>query len=473
MKPLKRSTVNPIKKYPVTVLQFGEGNFLRGFVDWIIDIINEKAGFAGAVQVVQPIEQGMAELVNKQEGLYHVFLQGLQNGEVVEEKRLITCLNHVLDPYKDYKKYLSLAENPELKFIISNTTEAGIEFNESDLNFSNIPASFPGKLTALLLNRFNFFKGAPDKGLILIPCELIDKNGDNLKNAVLKYISHWKLPVGFQNWILESNTFCNSLVDRIVPGFPRDTIKEIQEELGYEDNLVVKAEPFHLWVIEAPDSVKEAFPAEKAGLEVKFVKDLSPYRTRKVRILNGAHTALVPVAFLRGIRTVREAVEDKETGAFLRHTIFNEIIPTLDLPPTELVKFADDVIERFLNPFIRHELSAIALNSISKFKVRVLPSLLEFHKRKNQLPENLVKSFAALIVFYKGDWKGELLPINDSADIITFFKTSWENPSTVAKVTLSNTLLWDQDLTLVDGLEEKIQECIETLLKEEKMAVSG
>lgn len=471
---LKRTSEDLILKYPVKVLQFGEGNFLRGFVDWMIDIMNEKTDFYGAVQVVQPIEQGLSELINKQDGLYHVILQGLKDGKLVEEKRLIKCLKGVINPYKHYEEFLKMAENPDLEIIISNTTEAGIEFNESDKSLDTVPDSFPGKLTALLYNRFIFFAGAADKGLIIIPCELIDKNGDNLKNAVLKYIQHLNLSVDFKNWILENNIFCNSLVDRIVPGFPKENIKDIQKELNYDDNLVVKAEPFHLWVIEAPESVKLAFPVEKANLEVKFVKDLSPYRTRKVRILNGAHTSLVPVAYLKGLTTVKEAVDDTETGKFVRDTIFNEIIPTLDLPNDELQKFANDVIERFQNPFIKHEIISIALNSISKFKVRVLPSLLEYKIRKNKLPDNLVRSLAALIVFYKGEWRETAIPLNDNAEIITFFKSAWQKPTTeqLVRTILSNKLLWDQDLTLVEGLTEKTENYIEEFLKIENLEVS-
>src|SRR6187551_3274411 len=371
LKKLNRETASGDNVRPVKVLQFGEGNFLRAFADWIIDTLNEKTDFNGAVQVVQPIKNGMGKLVNDQDGLYHVVLNGIQNGKSFQQTRLISSVVDVVNPFENLPQYLQCAKNPHLKFIISNTTEAGIIFNANDTNPKSLPETFPGKLTMLLHYRYEFYNGASDKGLILLPCELIEKNGENLKNAILQYIKHWKLSDGFKTWIEQHNIFCNTLVDRIVPGFPKDTIQEIHQATGYEDNLVVMAEPFHLWVIEAPDSVKQAFPTEQAGLQVKFVSDLTPYRTRKVRILNGAHTALVPVAYLRGLRTVREAVEDKYAGDFVRKAIFGEIIPTLDLSKEELTQFANDVMERFQNPYIRHELMSIALNSISKFKVRV------------------------------------------------------------------------------------------------------
>src|SRR6478609_5500042 len=380
MKKLNRTTAELPQQRKVKVLQFGEGNFLRAFVDWVIDVMNEKTDFNGAVQIIQPIKQGMGAMVNAQDGLYHVVLNGIKNGSPSQETRLITCVEGVLNPFENLSAYLKAAENPDLKFILSNTTEAGIAFNAADTNASVLAETFPGKLTMLLYHRFTYFAGATEMGLIIMPCELIDKNGAALKSAILQYVAHWNLPDAFKHWINTSNTFCNTLVDRIVPGFPKDTIKEIQQATGYEDNLVVMAEPFHLWVIEAGDAVRNAFPADKAGLQVKFVKDMAPYRTRKVRILNGAHTALVPVAYLNGLRTVKESVEDAITGKFIHDVIFDEIIPTLDLSKDELQQFANDVIERFKNPFIRHELSSIALNSVSKYTVRVLPSVLKYYE---------------------------------------------------------------------------------------------
>jgi len=400
----------------------------------------------------------MAAMVNDQDGLYHVVLNGIQNGKTVSDTRLITCVAGAFNPYEDFSRFLRSAENPELKFIISNTTEAGITFNDKDINPEILPDSFPGKLTLLLYTRFKFFKGDATKGLALIPCELIEKNGETLKQTILQYISLWNLPSEFKNWVVDANAFCNTLVDRIVPGFPKDTIHEIHKATGYEDNLVVTAEPFILWVIEAPEAVQKSFPTDKAGLQVKFVKDLTPYRTRKVRILNGAHTALVPVAYLHGLRTVRESIEDQYAGNFIRQAIFEEIIPTLDLSKEELQQFANDVIERFQNPFIRHELISISLNSISKYKVRVLPSVLEFHKRTGKLPERLLHSLAALIQFYSGKSKGETIPLNDTPEILDFFKKVWatNDPDQIATRTLANVDFWGLDLNTIPGLKEKV-----------------
>lgn len=465
MKQLNRQTAGIPDLNPVRVLQFGEGNFLRGFVDWIIDLLNERTAFAGHVHVVQPLDKGIVHLLDQQEGLYHVLLEGIQGGKPTREQRLISCITGAINPYENYKGYLALAENPDLQFVISNTTEAGICFEASDKGMETIPSSFPGKLTALLYHRFRHFNGAADKGLYLIPCELIEKNGEILRETVLAFANHWNLPTEFSNWIEQHNSFCNTLVDRIVPGFPKDNIQEIQQELGYADNLVVKAEPFHLWVIEAPEAVKAAFPAEEAGLQVKFVDDLTPYRTRKVRILNGAHTALVPVAYLQGLRTVRDAVEDETAGKFIRETIFKEIIPTLNLSQEELEQFANDVIERFQNPFIRHELITIALNSVSKYKVRVLPSVLEYHRRKGQLPERLLQSLAALILFYKGEWNGESIPLNDTPEVLAFFAQAWQQETTAAVVqtVLANTDFWDTDLSAIPGFAEQVTKHVDAL----------
>ncbi len=439
-------------------------------MDWVIDILNEKSDFNGDIIIVQPHGKLPAKTVKSQEGLYHVLIRGFQNGQIVEEDRLITSVSDVVNPYLDYDDYLQLAENPDLRFVISNTTEAGIFFDPNDIDKEVVPGSFPAKLTALLYRRFTFFDGSKTKGLIIIPCELIENNGGKLKEAILQYADLWNLPQEFINWMEDHNIFCNTLVDRIVPGFPPENTKEIQDKLGYKDELMVMAEPFHLWAIEGPESLEREFPAGELGLEVKFVKELGPFRERKVRILNGAHTALVPLAYLYGLRTVREAVEDEYIGAFLEKAIQEEIIPTLDFPPSELAHFAHDVLERFKNPFIHHKLSAIALNSISKFQVRILPSLLEYVNRKNKLPENLVRSFAALIVFYKGSYKGEETPVKDTEETMAFFKEAWEKKDvtmTVAEI-LSNESLWKMNLNTVPHLASRLIEEMRLLLEKDK-----
>lgn len=470
MKVLNKKNI-PIEKRPVKVLQFGEGNFLRAFVDWMIDVLNEKTDFNGSVYVIQPIKQGMVDVLNAQDGLYHVWLNGIKGGEEVNLKKLIKSIAGAMDPHKDYQRFLKLAELEELQFVVSNTTEAGIVFDKSDSTIEKLPNGFPGKLTALLFHRYQHFSASSDKGLFIIPCELINKNGDALKENVLHYAKHFGLPDAFSDWVKKHNTFCNTLVDRIVPGFPKENINDIREELGFEDNLVVQAEPFHLLVIEAPEAVQKALPVHKADLDVKFVKDLSPYRTRKVRILNGAHTAMVPVAYLKGIRTVGDTIADKEMHAYVYEIIFNEIVPTLDLPKEELTQFANDVIERFKNPFIRHELISIALNSVSKYKVRVLPSVLEYKQRFDTLPEHLLHALAALIVFYRGRYNGERIALNDADEVLSFFEEAWKTGDIERIVTsaLSRSDFWGMDLTTIENLPALVQEHVAHILEEEQI----
>lgn len=459
LKKLNRAAANLPAPSSIRVLQFGEGNFLRAFVDWMVDLLNEKTNFNAGIEVIQPMSKGMGQTLNAQDGLFHTVLKGIHEGKAITETRLITCVSHCIDPYENFQAFLKAAENPSLRFIVSNTTEAGIAFNPSDTRPDVLADSFPGKVTQLLWHRYKFFEGDKKYGCIFLPCELIDKNGDTLKSTIYEFAALWNLPKGFVDWLHHANTFCNTLVDRIVPGFPKENIREIQEAIGYEDQLVVQAEPFHLWVIDGPDTVQEEFPARAAGLNVKFVSDIAPYRTRKVRILNGAHTSLVPVAYLAGFRTVMDSVNDESTGRYIRKVIFDEIIPTLDLPEDELKQFANDVIERFQNPFIRHELLSIALNSISKFRVRVLPSILEYYKRKGSLPENLVFSLAALLRFYKGEWRGETIPLNDSPDVLEFFKDSWKHdqPDGLVQNVLANESLWGEDLAQFDGLAARLE----------------
>ncbi len=401
---------------PVKILQFGAGNFLRGFCDWMIDIVNEKTDFNGNIQIIQPIRRGKGIDLASQGGRYSVRING--------DERPITCIDSIVDPHEEYDKFLSLAENPDLEFVFSNTTEAGIAFGNDE--------TFPAKATRFLYHRFKSNK----RSLTFLPCELIEKNGDTLKAVIHQYIDHWKLPTDFKNWVDSNIIFLNTLVDRIVTGVD-------------DKKFTVMAEPFHLWIIEGTVSI----PFEKAGLNVKFVRDLTPYRTRKVRILNGAHTTLVPVAYLKGLRTVRESVEDKEVGDYLMKAIHEEIIPTLDLPKDELESFADDVMNRFRNPFLKHELASIALNSISKYRVRVLPSVLAYIQIKKELPKRLLYSLAALIELYKN-------PINDTPEVLEFFKTAWatNDPVHVAKAVLGNKSFWGIDLNEIAGANKLVTE---------------
>ncbi|MCX7715554.1 MAG: tagaturonate reductase [Clostridia bacterium] len=397
------------------VLQFGEGNFLRGFVDWMIDKLNKEAGGDYGVVVVQPLAGGMASLINEQDGLYTLYLRGLLNGEKTEETDIIECITRAVNPYEDTDAFFECAKNPDLRFIVSNTTEAGIEYRKSDEDFNT--TTFPGRLAMFMKERYNAGLG----GFVFLPCELIDKNGDILKKCVLRYASDWDYGEDFINWVNEENYFTNTLVDRIVTGYPKETAME----LGYLDNIIDTAEIFHLWVIEGDKRYSEEIPFHKAGLNVLWTDDVTPYKKRKVRILNGAHTMLVPAARLAGIETVKEAMDDELVYEFVRKGIFEEIIPTLDLPKDELEMFANDVIDRFKNPFIKHYLLSIALNSVSKFKVRNLPSLIGYMEKYKKEPACLVFSLAALIMFYKTN------EANDDEDIVKFMKNA--SPSEILK----------------------------------------
>lgn len=460
---LNRELYKNHKSYPVKVIQFGEGNFLRAFVDWQIDKMNKEADFNGSVAVVQPLEGGLIHMLNEQDCLYTLYLQGIQNGKATKTHTVIDCIDRAVDPYKDYNKYLELAEIPSVRFIISNTTEAGIVFENDDKLEGGCQKGYPSKLTALLYHRFKTFNGALDKGLNIIPCELIDRNGEKLKEIVLKYAEIWNLGDEFITWINTANTFFCSLVDRIVPGYPRDTIEEVRTELGYDDNLVDVGEVFHLWVIEGPQCLKEELPIEKAGLNVKIVDDMTPYRTRKVRILNGPHTAMVPVAYLYGLDTVGETVDHEIMGQYVRELIFDEIVPTLDLPHDELVQFGNDIIERFQNPYVKHYLMSIALNSMSKYKKRDLPSLTEYLKRKGELPRKLVFSLAALIEFYKGKRGNEDIKLADDEHILELYKNLWSEcdgsesglKTLVTKV-LAYDRNWGMDLNEIEGLTQAV-----------------
>lgn len=456
-------TNNTVNTYTERILQFGEGNFLRAFANWMIHEMNKKAGFDAGVVAVQPIDQGLINMLNDQDGLYTIYLNGIKNGEAISEHEIIDCIQRGINPYTNYDDYLANAENSDLRFVISNTTEAGIAYNSEDKLDDAPQKSYPGKLTALLFKRFEAFNGASDKGLIIIPCELIDRNGDNLKRIVLQYASDWNLGEEFIDWIEHDNIFCNTLVDRIVPGYPRDKMDTITAELGYKDNLVVEGEQFHLWVIEAPETVKEEFPSEACGLNVVFTNNMEPYRTRKVRILNGAHTTLVPVGYLYGIEKVRESLEDDVVGTYLKEAIFNEICPTLDLPEAELNQFANDVLDRFRNPYLEHALMSISLNSISKFKTRVLPSVIEFIKRKEALPKRLLFSLASLITFYSGKRGDESIALKDDQSVLDFFSKNWMavNASELTledlvNAVLSNTDFWGEDLTAYNGLASQV-----------------
>lgn len=423
---------------PERVIQFGEGGFLRGFVDWILQITNEVSDFNGSVVVVQPIEKGMCDMLEAQDCVYTHVMRGLKDGVPTVDKKIIDVISRTVKPYDDWNAYLALAENPDFRFVVSNTTESGIAFSDKDTVALAPAVTFPAKVTILLKKRFDL--GLP--GFVFLPCELINKNGETLKKYILQYADLFGYGEDFKGFVEKENIFCNTLVDRIVTGYPRDE----KIELGYTDNMLNTSELFHLWVIEGPNSINAELPLDKTGLNIIFTDNLERYRTRKVRILNGAHTSMIPYAMLEGIETVGDCMDDANMSEFVKHCVYDEIIPTLDLPKEELLDYADNVFERFRNPYIRHLCASISLNSVSKFKVRVLPSLLEFIKRTGKNPDYLLTSFAKLIEFYKTDMT------NDDPEVTAFMKTA------SVKGILSNSSLWDEDLSfLADEVSRRMK----------------
>ena len=456
MKQLNRTTATA-NQYPTKVIQFGEGNFLRAFVDWIIWNTNQKTDFNAGVVVVQPIERGMVDMLNAQDGLYHVNLQGIDKGEAVDSIQMIDVINGGLNPYTQNTEFMALAEDPNIRFVISNTTEAGIAFDPFCKLEDKPASSYPGKLTQLLYHRYNHFNGDKSKGFIILPCELIFLNGKELKKCIYQYIELWQLGDGFKTWFEEACGVYCTLVDRIVPGYPKDTIDQIHERIGYSDNLVVKGEIFHLWVIEAPESVAAEFPADKAGLNVLFVPSEAPYHERKVTLLNGPHTVLSPVGYLSGLDTVKQCVEDPEVGAFVKKVMYEELMETLNLPKPELQAFADSVVERFVNPYVKHFVTSIMLNSFPKYKTRDLPGLKTYLERKGELPKGLVLGLAGIITYYKGGKRGdvEIVP-NDDAAIVELLKSLWATGDfrKVAEGVLAAEFIWGEDLNVVPGLTD-------------------
>ena len=474
MKELNKETAVKVER-PERIIQFGEGNFLRAFVDWIVYNMNEKTNFNGSAVVVQPIEKGMIDMLDKQDCLYHVNLQGLDHGKTVNSLTLIDVISRTLNPYTDNEAYLKLAEQPEMRFVVSNTTEAGITFDPS-CKLTDAPASsFPGKLTQLLYHRFKTFNGDKSKGFIIIPCELIFHNGHKLKETIHQYIEHWSLGEEFKAWFDGACGVYSTLVDRIVPGFPRKDIAAIQEKVGYNDNLVVQGEVFHLWVIEAPQSVADEFPADKAGLNVLFVPSEAPYHERKVTLLNGPHTVLSPVAYLAGVDIVRDACNHEVIGKFIHRVMFDELMETLNLPKDELKKFANDVFERFNNPFVDHQVTSIMLNSFPKYETRDLPGLKVYLERKGELPKGLVLGLAAIITYYKGGKRAdgaEIVP-NDSPEIMELLKSLWATGSTrkVAEGVLAAESIWGEDLNETAGLTDMITGYLDDIQEKGMMKV--
>ncbi|MDE5802414.1 MAG: tagaturonate reductase [Lachnospiraceae bacterium] len=455
------------KERPIKVVQFGEGNFLRGFVDYMIDIANESGKFDGDIVLIKPIEFGSLDMFHEQDCQYTVSLRGIADGEAKVQNRVVTAVADAVDTYKEYEKYMDLAKIDTLRFVVSNTTEAGIVFDDTDKMELEPPKTFPGKLTKFLYERYQFFNGAEDKGLVMLPVELIDDNGIMLKKCVLQLIELWGLEDGFKAWVENACIFTSTLVDRIITGYPRDEVESIWQDLGYEDRILVTGEPFALWVIESDKDISKEFPLPDAGLPVIFTDNQKPYKQRKVRILNGAHTSFVLASYLAGNDIVLESMQDDDVKNFMMKTIFDEVIPTLTLPKEELEEFANAVITRFNNPYVKHALLSISLNSVSKWRARCLPSFLGYVEKYGKLPVHLTFSIAALMAFYTGSEirdkalighrNGQEYNIMDDAAVLEFFRDySGKDTKTFVDAYLSNENFHGQDLTKVEGLSDAV-----------------
>ena len=461
-----------LKNAPERVLQFGEGNFLRAFADYWFDMANEKAGWNGKCVLVQPIAQGLTQLINRQEGLYTLYLRGRQNGEKVDAKRVISSVSRCLNPYEkqDYDAMMDVAAGEALEYIVSNTTEAGIVYDPSCRLEDCPPASFPAKLTQVLLHRWR--AGRP--GVVVLSCELIDNNGKELLRCVNQYIKQWGLEEGFARWVNGDCTFCSTLVDRIVSGRIRDAAEaaRLEDESGYRDALIDVGEVFGVWNIEGPEWLAEKLPFRSAGLNCPVVPDVTPYKKRKVRILNGAHTGFVLGAYLAGYDIVRDCMQDDVILGFMNRMLHEEVIPTLPLDRQDLEAFAAAVQDRFNNPFINHELMSITLNSTSKWRARNMPSLLEYAQTTGKLPPCLAMSFAAYIAFYSSDIqalteqglvcrrpKGNEYTVSDDRWVLEFYYSRrGVSDETLVHDVMTNEKMWGQDLTLVPGFEQAAAE---------------
>lgn len=465
-------------QYPDKVIQFGEGNFLRAFVDWQIDQLNEWTSFNGGVVVIRPLNSEFPPSLDQQDGLYTTLIRGLnEQGEAVRQPRIIHSVNRELNCYQQFADVVELFKDANIKFLFSNTTEAGISYHAGDQLTDEPPVSYPAKLTRLLFERFTHFNGEHDKGLILLPCELIDHNGDQLKALVKRYAQQWELPHQFIEWLEVSNTFCSTLVDRIVTGFPRDEHQELELEFGYKDQFIDTGEYFYLFVIEGPQWLSEQLClhelTDEQQLNIKIVDDIQPYKDRKVAILNGAHTSLVPVAYLAGLDTVGESMADEQLYQFVYQTMFSEIIPTLDLPKDELESFASDVLSRFKNPFIKHQLLAISLNGMTKYRTRILPQLLRYQQLHQALPKRLTFALAALIAFYKGERDGQSTPLQDDEKWLVLFADLWPQVSAgnlsyqeLVTLVLQDKAHWGQDLTQVPMLVSTVTDDLQMIMRD-------
>lgn len=449
-----------LENAPEKVIQFGEGNFLRAFVDDFFDLANEQSGFNGKIVVVTPIHGPMQEKFESQDCLYTLYLRGMVDGKKVEDRRLISAISRILDATTQFDKVLECAKNTDIQFIVSNTTEAGIAFKDTDKFDDPENSSYPAKLTRFLLKRYEECGKDNAPGFVLLPCELIEENGKNLKKCILEYCDLWNLDNSFKTWVNEKNSFCSTLVDRIVPGYPKDDVDRYTNENGYVDQLLDAAEPFGFWAIEGDAKLNDVLPFMKAGLPILVTPDITFYKKRKVWVLNGGHTSMTTAALLSGLETVGECMSDEDVSRFIKQAIYKEIIPAAPLDTNELIKFADSVMDRFKNPFIKHQLMSISLNTTSKWKARVLPSLHHYVDKYSKLPKALVFGFTCNLLFgTSGKFE-----VKDDKEVLDFFDNNKnKTDEELAKAYTTNTEFWGENLDEIAGFTDAVIENIKTI----------
>ncbi len=467
---LNAANANIRRHRPKRVLQFGAGNFLRGFVGRMFHEMNEAEFLSTDILVVKPTSSGDYNKLREQDGLYYVITSGIENGEVIDRHQLITTLAEIINPYRDWTGFLATACRPEIRFVISNTTEAGIRYVAEPYEKDTCPVEFPAKLTRWLYERFKHFQGDAARGCIILPCELLPDNGRQLKAYVIRISDDWALPKSFVSWVDQSCDFCNTLVDQIIPGKPNPGDPRV-DKLPFRDELTTTAEPYHIWVIDGPDGLKKELPLPDAGLNVVFTNDIAMYRKRKILILNGAHTSMVPVGLLSGVRTVGDVMGDPLLNTFVERLVYDEIIPSLDLDHDMLVTYAGEVLDRFRNPFIEHKLMTISLNSVPKARMRLLPTILDYSKEKGIMPRLMCLSFTALLVFYSGEYKGIRFQIQDSPETLNFFTEIWHSyqsgsrslRSVIVEI-LGRDQFWGMNLSLEHDLVSVVLEFAEGII---------
>jgi tagaturonate reductase len=480
---LNKQLIPELKKYdhlPERIIQFGEGNFLRGFIDWMIQRLNEQDLFNGLVVAIQPTPYGkVVPKLNIQNGLYTLVLQGVEQGKDVEKIEVISSISRGINPYDQWSEVLKVAENKEIKFVFSNTTEAGLTYMEEEYFPDRSPFSYPGKLTAFLYHRYKIMSGTKESGLYILPCELVEENGIILRELVVKMADHWELPQDFISWVTKANFFYNTLVDRIVTGYPKDRINDFRIQLGYEDKLLTVGEPYHLFAIEGDGEIINKIPFHKAGLNV-YWEDITPFKELKVRILNGAHTLMFATGYLYGVDTVIDVMECDDLLDFVNRGIYKEILPVIEQPQEQKSQFANAVIERFRNPYSKHYILDIGMNAIPKFKARLLQTILDSIKNKKHLPPMIVFSLASLIAFYHGKIKeddfmvgkrgDEEYIIRDNIETLQFFEEVWkkysDNLKQLVMTILSNQALWSMDLNEIDQLSETVYIHLKSIIEQ-------